>query len=238
MRMQETIKRFRALPTAAMVLMWLASMLLSLPSAAQTPALVQPFEARLQRGLNAHFGPAGRIEFSLLRDAPTKSGIAWPKYYAWVRILGDDIQQPPREGAARLADMDGETVEVTHFVTAQQIRADGSAAIDSIFPAALVPRILALASPTPGACLSDRPALADEFAQTTVAIARVRSARDVQDAPEDPAGISATLYTIEVAERLRETTFGNVKADVLADKDPNFRRGNFCSVIRCSHWAG
>ncbi len=23
------------------------------------------------------------------------------------------------------------------------------------------------------------------------------------------------------------TTFGNVKADVLADKDPNFRRGNF-----------
>jgi HD superfamily phosphodiesterase len=35
-----------------------------------------------------------------------------------------------------------------------------------------------------------------------------------------------------------ETTFGNVKADVLADKDPSFRRGNFCSVIRCSHWAG
>jgi hypothetical protein len=35
-----------------------------------------------------------------------------------------------------------------------------------------------------------------------------------------------------------ETTFGNVKADVLADKDPHFRRGNFCSVIRCSHWAG
>ncbi|RAO77516.1 HD domain-containing protein [Dyella jiangningensis] len=35
-----------------------------------------------------------------------------------------------------------------------------------------------------------------------------------------------------------ESTFGNVKADVLADKDPSFRRGNFCSVIRCSHWAG
>ena len=32
------------------------------------------------------------------------------------------------------------------------------------------------------------------------------------------------------------TTFGNVKADVLADKDPHFKRGNFCSVIRCSHW--
>ena len=35
-----------------------------------------------------------------------------------------------------------------------------------------------------------------------------------------------------------ETTFGNVKADVLADKDPNFQRGNFSCVIRNSSWAG
>ena len=34
------------------------------------------------------------------------------------------------------------------------------------------------------------------------------------------------------------TTFGNVKADVLADKDPHFHRGNFCSVIRGSRWQG
>jgi len=34
------------------------------------------------------------------------------------------------------------------------------------------------------------------------------------------------------------TTFGNVKADVLADKDPTFKRGNFCSVIRGSAWRG
>jgi hypothetical protein len=33
-----------------------------------------------------------------------------------------------------------------------------------------------------------------------------------------------------------ETTFGNVKADVLADKDPKFKRRNFCSVIRGSLW--
>jgi hypothetical protein len=33
-----------------------------------------------------------------------------------------------------------------------------------------------------------------------------------------------------------ETTFGNVKADVLADKDPGFHRINFCSVIRNSPW--
>lgn len=32
------------------------------------------------------------------------------------------------------------------------------------------------------------------------------------------------------------TTFGNVKADVLADKDAKFVRGNFCEVIRTSSW--
>jgi hypothetical protein len=35
-----------------------------------------------------------------------------------------------------------------------------------------------------------------------------------------------------------ETTFSKVKADVLADKDPHFHRGNFCSVIRRSPWVG
>jgi HD superfamily phosphodiesterase len=35
-----------------------------------------------------------------------------------------------------------------------------------------------------------------------------------------------------------DTTFGNVKADVLAEKDPTFRRTNFCGVIRASAWRG
>jgi hypothetical protein len=35
-----------------------------------------------------------------------------------------------------------------------------------------------------------------------------------------------------------DTTFGNVKADVLVDKNRNFRRGNFCRVIRGSLWQG
>ena len=33
-----------------------------------------------------------------------------------------------------------------------------------------------------------------------------------------------------------QTTFGNVKADVLADKDRQFQRMNFCSIIRGSQW--
>ncbi|MGH2343555.1 HD domain-containing protein [Segnochrobactraceae bacterium EtOH-i3] len=32
------------------------------------------------------------------------------------------------------------------------------------------------------------------------------------------------------------TTFGNVKSDVIRDKNPGHDCGNFCSIIRCSHW--
>ncbi|MBK0097304.1 HD domain-containing protein [Erwinia sp. S63] len=35
-----------------------------------------------------------------------------------------------------------------------------------------------------------------------------------------------------------DTTFGNVKADVIADKQPDFAPLNFCSVIRQSRWVG
>jgi hypothetical protein len=35
-----------------------------------------------------------------------------------------------------------------------------------------------------------------------------------------------------------QTTFGNVKADVIADKEPHFHRSNFCEVIRSSRWSG
>lgn len=35
-----------------------------------------------------------------------------------------------------------------------------------------------------------------------------------------------------------QTTFGNVKADVLADKQPDFAPINFCSIIRQSRWQG
>ena len=35
-----------------------------------------------------------------------------------------------------------------------------------------------------------------------------------------------------------ESTFGNVKADVIADKEPHSHRVNFCGVIRGSAWGG
>ena len=53
--------------------------------------------------------------------------------------------------------------------------------------------------------------------------------------PHFKEDIIATFYN--GIKHKPETTFGNVKADVLADKDPHFHRGNFCSVIRASAWS-
>src|SRR5260370_4597646 len=50
--------------------------------------------------------------------------------------------------------------------------------------------------------------------------------------PHFKEGIIQTFY--DGIEHKPNTTFGNVKADVLADKDPHFHRGTFCSVIRGS----
>jgi hypothetical protein len=66
-----------------------------------------------------------------------------------------------------------------------------------------------------------------EAERTAVTHAHPRSARFKED-------IIQAFY--DGIKGKPDTTFGNVKADVLADKDPMFRRGNFCSVIRVSAW--
>ncbi len=58
----------------------------------------------------------------------------------------------------------------------------------------------------------------------------------------DPApvdGMRPGLSAVKGKDRAtRNTTYGTVNADVLADKDPHFQRGNFCSIIRESPWLG
>ena len=54
--------------------------------------------------------------------------------------------------------------------------------------------------------------------------------------PDFKEDIIQTFY--EGIKHKPDTTFGNVKADVIADKEPHFHSGNFCSLIRCSAWAG
>lgn len=102
------------------------------------------FDALFRRDVAVFFanrtGKAVRVEYRLLRNQPTQSGVAFPKYYAWVNVfLGDSLLE---QGAVRLAAESRERFEVLNYLEASEIRANpGEAA--SIFPASLVPRILA-----------------------------------------------------------------------------------------------
>lgn len=79
-----------------------------------------------------------RADYELLRDAPTQTGIAYPKYYAWVKIFdGDKLIE---EGAVRLAAIDKKRFEVTSYLSKTDIeRSPG--AIEHIFPKALIETI-------------------------------------------------------------------------------------------------
>jgi hypothetical protein len=70
----------------------------------------------------------------MLREGPTQTGIAYPKYYVWVRA------QTPQgivdEGAIRLAAIEKTRFEMTHFLRKAAIQAD-PAAVERVFPKAL-----------------------------------------------------------------------------------------------------
>jgi hypothetical protein len=108
----------------------------------------ESFELFLHRDFLAFFNASGtstvtRVEFKLLRNAPTQSGVAYPKYYLWVKVFSaSGLQQ---EGAARVAAIDRKRFEVTNFLSKAQLQSSPSE-IGTVFPAALVPAIVSLAA--------------------------------------------------------------------------------------------
>jgi len=129
------------------------------PSALAQPGAVRPdlqaghiaanvppapeFDAILRRDLEAFFVDQGiaasRVEFELLRKGPTQSGVSYPKFYAWVRVIS--MTGESQSGAVRLSAQDRVRFEVTHYVprASIQLRPD---VLDGLFPAALVPIIV------------------------------------------------------------------------------------------------
>lgn len=100
------------------------------------------FARLLERDLGAYFAATGiadaRIDFELLRRGATQSGVAYPKFYLWVRVAsGRDSEL---SGAVRVAAIEKERFEVTAFVSASEIAADPDA-LESIFPALLLEQI-------------------------------------------------------------------------------------------------
>jgi hypothetical protein len=79
-----------------------------------------------------------RAEYELLRDAPTQSGVAYPKFYAWVKIFEDSSMID--EGAVRLAAIEKKHFEVTDYLSKRDIE-EKPAVLERIFPRALVESI-------------------------------------------------------------------------------------------------
>ena len=104
----------------------------------------EAFAGFLERDLVSYFKIAGTpgvtaAEYKLLREAPTQSGVAFPKYYAWVKVFAGSLSIT--EGAVRLAAVNRTGFEVTNFLSATQIRAAPNE-VAKVFPSALVPLVL------------------------------------------------------------------------------------------------
>jgi hypothetical protein len=106
------------------------------------------FQTFLKRDLLAFFRAQGAtdattVDYQLLREEATQSGVSFPKFYAWVSVnSGDSIVA---EGAVRLAAIERTHFSVTHFV-AKSKAIESRALVESIFPKPLIDAILDLAS--------------------------------------------------------------------------------------------
>lgn len=106
---------------------------------------VTPF---LQRDLLSYFRRSGfssatLVDTTLLRNVPTQTGVAAPKYYAWVQVKSGTAVLT--QGAVRIAAIEKNQYEVLDFLTAQQIKGNRDA-VAKVFPAALMPALLEQAS--------------------------------------------------------------------------------------------
>jgi hypothetical protein len=100
------------------------------------------FDTYMKRDLGAYFCKGTedcRTEYSLLREGPTQTGIAYPKYYVWAKCFhGDELST---QGAVRVAAIDKETFRITDFLSQEEILASPRQ-VSSIFSSQLVEKIL------------------------------------------------------------------------------------------------
>jgi len=109
---------------------------------ANLPNTFEEFNKILERDLTKFFsnstGHNTTIQYELLRNKPTQSGVAYPKFYVWVNILisGKLIDS----GAVRVAAIEKTHIEVTNFIPKKQIE-QNPRSIESIFPLSLCDNI-------------------------------------------------------------------------------------------------
>lgn len=100
------------------------------------------FEKFLKRDLTAYFAKERKkslpIEYEPLRNGPTQTGIAYPKFYVWVTIAGG--KSPQDRGAVTVAAIEKKRFSVVDFVSEETIRSDPKG-IYRVFPAPVCDKI-------------------------------------------------------------------------------------------------
>jgi hypothetical protein len=100
------------------------------------------FDAFLKRDLESYFKNLKKkdvvVEYQLLRDGPTQSGTAFPKFYVWVTVKEDGTLL--EDGAVRVAAMEKKRFGVYDYVTRADIDRDLDKAYET-FPRAVVDKI-------------------------------------------------------------------------------------------------
>jgi hypothetical protein len=94
----------------------------------------QDFDAYMKRDLASFLCEGGEdchVEYSLLREGPTQTGISYPKFYVWVFCSRQD--KLLKQGAARVAAIDRQRFQVTDFLSREQILASPQK-VGTIFP--------------------------------------------------------------------------------------------------------
>lgn len=106
------------------------------------------FDRLLLSAITEHLSVASKsevhdVQYQLLRDAPTQTGIGYPKYYLWARAL-DGKNRLVTEGALRVAAIDRVAFRVTDFLSKETIIAEPER-VQKVFPTTLNERVLGLA---------------------------------------------------------------------------------------------
>lgn len=101
------------------------------------------FNKFMERDLKAYFakqtGQAVQIRFELLREAPTQTGVAYPKFYLWV--IHTNKNKSAQEGAVRVAAIEKQRFEVIDYMSASEIKKN-SDAVYRVFPRLIAVKIL------------------------------------------------------------------------------------------------
>lgn len=103
----------------------------------------EEFAALMKRDVKAYLeseGHRANPKITLLRDGPTQTGIAYPKYYVWIQTDG----RQPIQGAMRLSAVNKERFLVSDFMPLSEIQ-KAPDEVAKVFPKSVAKKILTLA---------------------------------------------------------------------------------------------